>query len=105
MLQFPDFPRPKLLSRSDSVENCRFMSTCDFFSSTNHYQSHAQSFGKVLGVCYELRCARMCNGSQIETEMEMILQESRSVRRKQHKVHFSVRVLVVLAQDARIHFF
>ena len=24
------------------------MPTCDFFSSTNHYQSHDQSFGKVL---------------------------------------------------------
>ena len=26
------------------------MPTCDFFSSTNHYQSRVQSFGKVLTV-------------------------------------------------------
>ena len=38
----------------------RVMPTCDFFSSTNHFQSHVQSFGKVLnsffGIC--LRCGK-----------------------------------------------
>ena len=32
------------------------------------------------------------------------IQENGGIHRKQHKVHFSVHVLVVPAQDARIHF-
>ena len=75
------------ISRSDTVENFRFMATNDFFWTTNHYQSHVQSFGKVLKVsrnffrfgriyfdyfarwgnlgllefCYELYCGRIGN--------------------------------------------
>ena len=71
------------------------MPTCNFFSSTNHYQSHVQSFGKVLeiflnffgdsvdfisiilqggvnlvywdfiGFCYESRCARIGKDKEI----------------------------------------
>ena len=32
------------------------MPTCNFFSTTNHYQSHIQSFGKVLKVFLEFSC-------------------------------------------------
>ena len=32
-------------------------------------------------------------------KMEKVLQENGSIHRKQHKVHFSVHVLVVLAHD------
>ena len=104
MLQFPDFHRPKLLSCSDSVENFRFTPNCNFFSSTNHYQAHVQSFGKVLkvfriffcdsidfisiilqggviwvhwdfiGFCYVSCCTRIENGSRMKTKIEMILQ-------------------------------
>ena len=108
------------------------MPTCDFFSSTDHYQSHVQSFGKVLkvffgiclqcgrfyfnhlawwgnlgllGFCYELRCAKIGNGSQIKTKLEMILQEDAGIHRKKHKVHFSVHVIVAPAQDAGTRFF
>ena len=51
----------------------------------------------LLGYCNELRCARIGNGFQIKTNMEIILQENGGVHRKQHKVQFSVYVLVVLS--------
>ena len=57
-----------------------------------------------LGFRYELLCARTGNGPQIKTKIEIILQENGGIHRKKHKILFSIHVLVVLAQDARIHF-
>ena len=59
----------------------------------------------LLGLCCELHCARIGNGSQTKTKMEIILQENGGIHRRQHKVDFSILVLVVSAQDASIHFF
>ena len=90
------------------------MLTCDFFLSTNYYQSHVQSFGKVLKVfliCFcdsedfisiilqgwviwvyldfvMNCCARIGNGCQVEAKMEMMLQEDAGIHPKQHKIHF-----------------
>ena len=75
------------------------MPTCDFFSSANHYQSHVQTLGKKSFLEF------LCDSVQIKAQMELILQENESMRRKQHKVHFSVHVLVVSGQDTRIHLF
>ena len=36
---------------------------------------------------------------KLKAKMEKVLQENGSIHRKQHKVHFSVHVLVVLVQD------
>ena len=47
------------------------------------------NFG-LLGFFYELHCARIGDGSQIKTKMEIILQEDASIHRRQHEVHFSV---------------
>ena len=38
-------------------------------------------------------------------KMEVMLQENGGIHQKQHKVHFSVHVLAVPAQDAGIRFF
>ena len=106
------------------------MPTCYFLSSTNHYQSHVQSFGKVLkvfrtflrfirfysdyfprwgnlgllGFCYELRCSKIGGGSQIKAKMEVILQENGGIHRKQHKVHFSIPVLVGFSERCKDSF-
>ena len=56
----------------------------------NFYFDHVTRWGK-LGLqefCYKLRCARISNGPQIKTKMEITLQEDGGIHRKQHKEHF-----------------
>ena len=55
----------------------------------------------LLGLRYELRCARICNGSQIKTSMEKISQKDGGIRQKQHEVHFSVHVFEVSAKKTQ----
>ena len=101
------------------------MPACDDLSSTNHHQSHVRSiiwkgdkffseficdFGRfyfdyfarwwsklgLLGLCYELHYARIGNGSQIKTKVEMILQSANGgIQQEQHKVRFSVHAFVI----------
>ena len=110
------------------------MPTCNFFSSTNHYQSHVQSFGKVLkvfgillrlGRFYFDYFARWGNlglfgfhSILIEVELcenwQWLPNQNKNgdntaskwmIHRKQNKVHAFVHFLVVSEQDTRIHFF
>ena len=59
------------------------------------YSDHLPRGGNfgLLGFCYELRCAKIGGGTQINAKMEIILQENGGIHRKQHKVHFSIHVL------------
>ena len=58
----------------------------------------------LLGFCYELRCARIGGGPQIKAKIETILQENGSIHRKQHKVHFSINVLVDFSERCKDSF-
>ena len=40
----------------------------------------------LLRFCYEMRCARICSGSQIKEKTEIKLQKNGSIHQKQHKV-------------------
>ena len=100
------------------------MPICDFFLSKGRYQSHVQSFGKLLRVfrnffanlqifisivakwgnldllrfCYELRCASIDCGSLIKTKVEVMLQANECINPKQYNSHFSVHGLVASGQ-------